>query len=282
MNMFSYSSNKLVALTDDQMRARAPSIFAAQPHESRSARYAYIPTVDVLSAMRREGFYPVQVMQSRSRIPGKAEYTKHQIRFNHESMVARAVGDSVAQVCLTNSHDGTSTYMLDLGLLRLICLNGMMVSDGSFQTLKVPHSGKVVDRVIEGSFQVMEQTKMVAGKVENFRNLQLSIQEQEVFARAALQLRFDAPESPVNTAQVLRPRRSDDVGNDLWRTFNRVQENVIRGGIGYIAPAHLNDEGVRVPARRMSTREVKGIDQNSSLNRALWQLAAEMQALKAA
>jgi hypothetical protein len=284
-NFADRSSNKLQPLTDEALRQIAPSIFAEQAHESRSARYAYIPTVEVLAAMRREGFYPVQALQSRSRIPGKSDFTKHQIRFNHADAVATAVGDSIAQVCLTNSHDGTSAYALDLGLFRLVCLNGMMVSDGSFQTLKVPHTGKVVERVIEGSFQVIDQTKQIAGRVEEFRALQLSHQEQEIFARNALALRFDTVEgetAPVRPAQVLHARRSADAGNDLWHTFNRVQEHVIRGGMGYLRPARQTEDGRYVSARYMHTREVKGIDQNTSLNRALWRLADEMRALKAA
>jgi len=280
-----HSSNKLQPLTDDYIRQVAPSVFASEAHQSRSERYAYIPTLDVLAAMRREGFYPVQVVQSRSRVPGKAEYTKHQIRFNHADAKATEVGDSVAQVCLTNSHDGTSAYALDLGLFRLVCSNGMMVSDGQFQTLKIPHTGKVIDRVIEGSFQVIDQTKEVAGRVEQFRALQLTHQEQEIFARNALMLRFDTEEGkepPVRAEQVLRARRADDRGDDLWHTFNRVQEGVIRGGLGYVTPARRTEEGRWIPPRRHSTREVKGIDQNTSLNRALWRLAAEMQNLKSA
>ena len=37
------------ALTDDALRARVPSIFAAEAHESRSARFAPVPTIDVLN-----------------------------------------------------------------------------------------------------------------------------------------------------------------------------------------------------------------------------------------
>ena len=38
------------------MRLAAPSIFAAGKHESRSERYAYIPTIDVLRGLQKEGF----------------------------------------------------------------------------------------------------------------------------------------------------------------------------------------------------------------------------------
>ena len=42
-------------LSDDQIRAVAPSIFADAPHESRSERYSYIPTATVLRELRSEG-----------------------------------------------------------------------------------------------------------------------------------------------------------------------------------------------------------------------------------
>lgn len=44
-------------LSDDAIRALAPSAFAAEAHESRSARYAYIPTAAVIEGMRAEGFW---------------------------------------------------------------------------------------------------------------------------------------------------------------------------------------------------------------------------------
>ena len=51
-------------LSEDQMRAAAPSIFAEGKHASRSARYTYIPTIEVLRGLRREGFEPFTVAQA--------------------------------------------------------------------------------------------------------------------------------------------------------------------------------------------------------------------------
>jgi Domain of unknown function (DUF932) len=67
-------------LSEDQMRAAAPSIFAEGKHASRSERYTYIPTIDVLRGLRKEGFEPFMVAQGASRVEGKAEFTKHMIR----------------------------------------------------------------------------------------------------------------------------------------------------------------------------------------------------------
>ena len=63
-------------LAEEQMRLVAPSIFAPGKHISRSERYSYIPTIEVLRGLRKEGFEPFMVAQSKSRIAGKAEFTK--------------------------------------------------------------------------------------------------------------------------------------------------------------------------------------------------------------
>ena len=70
-------------------------------------------------------------------------------------------------------------------------------------------------------------------------------------------------------------RRIDDRAPDLWTTFNRVQENVIRGG--------MRGQSVDANGRRQvrAVRAVTGIDQDVKLNRALWTLAEEMRRLKA-
>ena len=70
-------------LSEDQMRRAAPSIFAAAPHDSRSARYAYIPTIDILTGLKREGFEVFSAGQSRTRLADRREFTKHLVRLRH-------------------------------------------------------------------------------------------------------------------------------------------------------------------------------------------------------
>jgi hypothetical protein len=70
-------------LAEDQMRQAAPSIFASGKHASRSERYTYVPTIEVLRGLRKEGFEPFMVAQGGSRVEGKAEFTKHLIRMRH-------------------------------------------------------------------------------------------------------------------------------------------------------------------------------------------------------
>jgi len=64
----------------------------------------------------------------------------------------------------------------------------------------------------------------------------------------------------------------DDVSQNLWPTFNVVQENLVRGGL----------RGTNPNNKRVTTRAVKGIDTNVKLNQALWILAERMAELKQA
>src|ERR1700687_3303207 len=94
----------------DQIAQYAPSALATRPHESRSDRYTYIPTINVIEGMIKAGFQPFSASQSRSRIEGKSEFTKHMIRFRHADLMQAVVGDVLPEVILVNSHDGTSAY----------------------------------------------------------------------------------------------------------------------------------------------------------------------------
>ncbi len=263
-------------MSDDMLRKVAPSIFAAEAHDSRSARYTYIPTVDILNGLRREGFQPVAAMQSRARDESKREHTKHLIRLRHESTVARAVGDEFGEIVLINSHDGTSSYQMTAGMFRLACLNGLVVGSRLVEDIRVPHKGNIQHDVIEGAFRVLDQLPKVAGSVDAMKSTQLVEPLQLAYARAAIAMRYDTSEgepAPVKPEQLLRPRRQADTGSDVWTVFNRVQENMIRGG--------LRVQNQNASGRRMSTREVHGIDQSQSINRGLWTLAEELRKLAA-
>jgi hypothetical protein len=256
-------------LTDVQIRAVAPSIFADAPHGSRSERYAYIPTSTVLTKLRDEGFSPFMVCQTRVRNEDRREYTKHMIRLRHASQIN---GDEANEIILLNSHDGTSSYQMLAGLFRFVCHNGLVCGDTTAD-IRVPHKGDVASEVIEGAYEVLDGFERVAQSRDAMRAITLDDGEAEILARSALALKYDDPDrpAPVTERQVLASRRFDDRKSDLWSAFNRIQENLVKGGLS----------GRSAQGRRQQTREVQGIDQNLKLNRALWMLAEGMRQLKA-
>lgn len=261
-------------LSEDQMRAAAPSVFAEGKHASRSERYTYIPTIEVLRGLRKEGFEPFMVAQGASRVEGKAEFTKHMIRMRHAGQVqARPEAN---EIILINSHDGASSYQMLAGMFRFVCCNGLVVGQ-VVEDIRIPHKGNVQGEVIEGAFRVLDEFEAVEASAEGMKALTLRPEEQTAFATAALALRFgergeDQPPPPVTAAQLVEARRPEDLGQSLWTTFQRVQENVMRGG----------QSGRSAQGRRLQTRPVGSIDRGVSLNRALWVLAEEMRRIRAA
>lgn len=256
-------------LSDDQIHRVAPSIFADAPHESRSERYAYIPTAAVLTELRKEGFQPFMVTQTRVRDEAKREHTKHMLRLRHASQIN---GAEANEIVLLNSHDGTSSYQMLAGLLRFVCSNGLVFGD-TFADVRVPHKGDVAGQVIEGAYEVLHSFEQVKESRDLMRGITMDDGESEVFARAALALKYDDPDkpAPVTESQILMPRRFEDRRPDLWSVFNRTQENLTKGGL----------HGRSANGRRQQTRPVQGIDSDIRLNRALWLLADGMRALKA-
>lgn len=256
-------------IDDDALRIVAPSIFAGDKHTSRSDRYAYIPTSDVLTALRNEGFSPFFVCQAKSRDDGKRAHAKHMIRLRHAGQINSTEAN---EIILLNSHDGSSSYQMLAGVFRLVCQNGMVCGD-TVDDIRIRHQGNIIDNVIEGAFRVLGDFEGVNEQKEGMKALTLNTGEQEAFAHAALLLKYDPELSPppITERQLLRPRRTDDLKDDLWTTFNRVQESMIKGGL----------RGRAASGKTVSTRAVTGIDQNVKLNRALWTLAESMRQLKA-
>jgi len=267
-------------LTEDEIRSAAPSVFATTAHESRSARFKPIATIDVIRMLDQEGFGVVGAKQSVARLEDRKDFTKHMLRLRKKDEVQRRVGDTVFEVLLKNANDGTAAYDLLSGLFRIRCLNSLVAMDTQMSTQRVRHSGDVAPKVIEGVFSVVKDAERALNAPDQWGQLQLAAPEQMFLAEAAHAIRFPVDENNnattnVKPEQMLHVRRTGDAGTDLWTVFNRVQENVVRGGLdnfGYNAEGRF---------RRAHTREVKGIDQSTALNRALWTLGEKMAQLKA-
>ena len=128
-------------LTDDQIRRVAPSVFADAPHEFRSERFSVIPTSQIVTGLRKEGFNVVQVSQAKTRDASRTDFTKHMLRLRRSTPNRIARLGTFSQVVLVNANDGSSSYILSAGLFRLICLNGMTVSEREAASVRVTHMG---------------------------------------------------------------------------------------------------------------------------------------------
>jgi len=274
-------------LTTEQLQRVVPSIFAEAPHESRSDRYLYVPTVQMLDVLQGEGFRPVWASQSRTRDASRREFTKHMIRLaltdrddilqnlrdtigNSHTILARTQSPVFPEIVLTNSHDGSSSVQLSAGLFRYACTNGLIVSEGSAESYRFNHSNKWRDQIIEGTYRVIDAMEPVTEQVGEMQARELSQPERLLLAETAASLRWHGEQPPIRPEQLLSTRRRDDSSHDAFTTLNVLQENVIRGGIGYVH----RDQNNRAQYRH--TRPVNGLDDLGRLNRGIWDAVATL------
>ncbi|ODR90063.1 DUF932 domain-containing protein [Sinorhizobium alkalisoli] len=257
-------------LDNEALYRHVPSIFASEAHDSRSERYVYVPTIDIVEGLRREGWFPFFAVQSVPRDGSRHGHAKHMLRLRRDGGIGKP---EAAEVIIVNSHDGTSAYQMFAGMLRFVCTNSMIAGE-RFEEIRVPHKGGIQDQIIEGVYAVAEDFPRLIDATETMKETRLSRDEQRVLAEASLVARYGEEESPVQPDQITMPRRREDAGQSVWSTFNVIQENLIRGGLR--GRRQTSDGRIR----RIQTRAVNGIDQNIGLNRALWTLAEGMQRLK--
>lgn len=257
-------------LDNEALYRHVPSIFAQEAHGSRSDRYVYVPTIDIVEGLRREGWFPFFAVQSVPRDGSRHGHAKHMLRLRRDEGIGRP---EAAEVIIVNSHDGTSAYQMFAGMLRFVCTNSMIAGE-RFEEVRVPHKGNIQHDIIEGVYTVAEDFPRLIEASDAMKGVSLREEERLLLAEASLVARYGDTESPLRPDQIVEPRRREDRSADLWTSFNVIQENLVRGGL---QGRRRNAEG-RI--RRSRTRPINGIDQNVSLNRALWALAEGMQRLK--
>jgi len=262
------SNFKATALSEEALRAQAPSIFATRPMQSVSSRYTFVPTAELVSGLREHNWVPVEVEEQRIRKEDRRGFQKHLIRLRRVEQM-ETLDDWNVELVLVNSHDRGCAYQLHAGIYRRICSNGLVLADGNFEAIRFRHAGSVTAEIVQASFRVLDYVPKVGEMVNRFQARALEARESMALAQHALALRYGSLEAaPVDADTLLKARRVEDEGTDLWRSMNRLQESLIRGGA---SDFHRDRRG-----KLRSVRALRGIDSKVSLNKGLWSLAERL------
>ena len=178
-------------------------------------------------------------------------------------MIKGEGGDDVQPtVLLTNSHDGKNAFHFQVGLIRFVCENGLVVSDQDFAKVSIRHTGYSFEELQSKITGVIEKLPNLVEKINVFKTTELSNEQVVEFATKASQLRFnnDKSETVVDINGLLIVERVEDEGNDLWSVFNRVQEKLINGNFSY-------------GRKNRKARSIKNFTQDLNINKDLWEMA---------
>ncbi|MCZ5435882.1 DUF932 domain-containing protein, partial [Escherichia coli] len=78
----------------------------------------------------------------------------------------------VTEIILLKSHDGTSSSQMLPGYFRFVCQNGCVCGQSLGEVL-VPHRGDVVEKVIEGAYEVVGVFDLIEEKRDAMQSLVL-------------------------------------------------------------------------------------------------------------
>jgi hypothetical protein len=243
---------------------------ATNAHQRMSHRYGFIPTHEIVRTMQKNQWLVTSEQSVRVRTPDRIGFQKHLLRFAHRTQLEMQKTERIEMVLL-NSHDGTSTLRMSAGTFRLACTNGLIVSDATVAEVKLGHHRLTMEKVLHAADTMLAASDRVANVIADWRGKSISNDDALHLAEQGIILRWGelakAPIAPRDA--LLTIRRDEDKGSNLWETFNRVQENIVRRGVG---ATRLRDNG-----RPYKTpRSLSSLDALVKVNKGLWQVASEI------
>ncbi len=253
-------TNKNISLTRAELTELVPSAFAKQQSPKVSDKYTFISTSTVLDDMSRLGWEPFSASQRKSRDNKDSMFTKHLIRLRNNDV--GKVGDSLPEVVLTNSHDGRNAFTLHAGLFRLVCSNGLVIADTTFEQVKIKHQWYNFDEIRKIMDGMLEVVPKVITQVQQLNSITLNEEQQVNFASNALLTRYPKGNENLNVEDLLSPVRQGDRGDQLWKIFNVIQEKLIKGGLVF------NNKKEKM----QKLRPIINIDRRIEVNKKLWEL----------
>ena len=212
-------------LDNEALYRHVPSIFAREAHDSRSDRYVYVPTIDIVEGVRREGWFPFFAVQSVPRDGSRHGHAKHMLRLRRADGIGKP---EAAEVIIVNSHDGTSAYQMFAGMLRFVCTNSMIAGE-RFEEVRVPHKGNIEHDIIEGVYTVAEDFPRLIDASETMKGIQLSEDERRLLGEVSLVARYGEDESPLRPEQIIEPRRRPQPVDHVQRDTGECHSGRVAG-----------------------------------------------------
>lgn len=214
------------------------------PYGDVSDKYIPTSTQEIIDAMGKD-FKVVDFKASRVRKEEKEGKQRHVVML--EANDAHMIDGTNMRVVLYNSLDKTTGIRLNLGAFRAVCENGLIWGESFMQEIRIRHTYKHWESRVEQLMNEYDKRQYEATEmIDSMMNTYLSRDAQSHITREVANSIYSGTGIIVDHNEFNVARRIDDTGNDLWHTYQRVQENLIRGGVKRVLDGELcNTYGVR-------------------------------------
>lgn len=277
--MISFGDNKLATnfMTMDELRQACPLAFKESvTNPNVSDRYVHATTATVIEDLGKLGWKPVQAKQCRPKKNSKGIRSFHMIALQNPDVKIVKTNDdgtetvdTYPRIILTNSHDGFNSFKFMVGLFRLVCSNGLVVSDGEMANMSIRHINYSFEELRRVVAEAIKQVPDIVCKMNTMKNTEVTEEQKREIATEVMKIRKDVGEDEkfdideATIMEILNPVREEDKSNDLWTVFNVCQEKLIKGG--------FSAEGKNKKVRKQ--RSITSIKKDIDYNQRLWAVA---------
>ena len=254
------NAKDLHVLSYGDVTSRTPALSATGPSPDRSSRYEFVDSLRVVGYLEEAGY---RITDARGGKRGASrEFGAHTLHMRAPFGKLRE-GDLYPEIVFTNSHDGSTRAKLDLGIYRVACSNGIVVSNSAGMSFSIPHIGDQKAAVLNAAQSAMDFVPKLGEVVVRWEERLMKVSEVDEFHRRAKELRTG--QALAKDLDLLAPLREADARDTLWNVFNRAQESLIKGGREY-----------RTAGGRLArTKPLGAVKKTLDVNQRLWDIAAE-------
>jgi hypothetical protein len=241
-----------------------------------SNRYIPIATQEVLDVMRSIagdikiiGFNNAYVRKNE-----KEGFQKHavMVEFNNAEMI----DGTKMNMILFNSNDRSTSLKIFMGSLRMACSNQMVWGDQIAEPISIRHTNTNWKHSIYSLMESYEETQHKTQEmINNMMNRYVSYGDiGRISERVAEEIA-----NPSIAGRILDPlqlntaHRKEDVGKDLWHTYQRVQYNLLQGGVDRIIEKEDDNRLIEVISK---THKVTDTNKQINFNRELHNIMMEV------
>jgi hypothetical protein len=264
-----FKAGNINSISMEVAKQKAPAIFATKPADYINLnRYHFTPTFEIIDMMKDMGYLLTNAKQSSTKIPLRRDHGVHIVEFQHPDLYVKDSTNNEVEarptIVMVNSSDGSRPFDFQMGMFRLVCSNGLIVKDKDLGGFKERHTKFTFDQIKSMIGQKVDALPKTIDKINSWNGIEMSSKDRFAFAKQALELRMgtDRQAEEYEIRSILDPKRSADKHNNLWCTYNVVQENLIRGGF------QLNER---------QARPITNPWQDLELNKGLWSLAEKFE-----
>jgi hypothetical protein len=268
-------------LSLEEIREMAPSVFTTQGSKDTSDKYTHIPTDTVIRDLELLGWKVADVKEVAARKEDNKGFQKHLVIFRNPDVVITGNDNDTVypQVLLTNSHDGKNSFKFQAGLFRMICENGLVIADETFEDYSIRHMGYDFDALQGVIKDMISNLDLTVESMNKMKQIELNEDQQLELAKKLLDIRLEGTENEYDAGQpedINVAQRDEDMGNDLWSVFNRQQENIIEGNFKYFNGKRYSNMVPNLHFVARQARPIKNFKQDMAVNKKMFAAALEL------